>query len=724
VPIIIVTVILVLAIVLIAKLVSATWEALTSFGHFMFQGLTHAMALALAVVAVIAVVTALIGVGLLVQRLVQWLWMIRQPPPDATPGGLTFADGAGYPVHTSPSPDRSDQSPSFDLPTRQIAHDDNEHALLALQAYVDEHPIAMSSSTVYVRHWSSERWRRSVQIDLALDAYQARVAIPEVDLSPEGFGPSLSRALKNLLARPNDGYLVRSVVDELTAVAFHPKQPLSELSITVVIPRCSRQEVLARVPAYVQLASVNSTGQLVTVRLAMGIGQPSSDGLKPEDETPEEDDDQSDAGALGAAICPAPWPKSVPPQRPGSAYWDADWARQVRAAGDLFAPVMEPTPGTETEKTAEVTSPRTHVVGWKDVGFTRSTASVPITLQPSTTSPAVAVGQRSPFSPWVARSRRRRGNDLSSTVGQVSDRRPRPDVTTLRMPVFARLEVGAHAHQGLRIFGLGRFVPAHRITASRNGAVAAGHHCQITDTTHLHVRRISLDWSQWCDAAPRMRADLRRLIADPNDSAALDRLQSLAARLTPSVEQRQAQTVSRPVGDQVDLRLDHNDVVNLGDYADLAVSHHHTVEETSLPVVGLMANDRDLILVYARALADPDKQAGFLREAVAAAGQAGDEELINAIGPIDHASSIWALFGSDRVTNAAAVTIGVDNVMSFREELQRGSIAPTFIDVDLRDQEPDIEVAGALEWRLPPFHIRTDLDDRDPGSISGPGLGF
>jgi len=206
----------------------------------------------------------------------------------------------------------------------------------------------------------------------------------------------------------------------------------------------------------------------------------------------------------------------------------------------------------------------------------------------------------------------------------------------------ARLTAAGPAHSGVRVSGLGRFVPAHTV-----------HDCALQAVDHYHVYRARVSMRPLLESGPARQA-LRALLDNPDGSSAVSAFQQALKPL---------RTPPRPGHD---ARVSVAVSVQQCDGSRRSANTHYVVEESVLSLVDLLARDADLVRSFARALAEPQPgghTAEFLRGALRAAGRSGDLDLLTGAAglPAQADASIFAFFGSSVVDNATAIMIGTGN---------------------------------------------------------------
>jgi hypothetical protein len=304
----------------------------------------------------------------------------------------------------------------------------------------------------------------------------------------------------------------------------------------------------------------------------------------------------------------------------------------------------------------------------------------------------------------------------------------------------ATLEVASPAHGQVRVPALARFFPAHTVHARRSTAVVAASHCELKSTDHYHVHRVTVGFDEFLGQG---RDAMRDLFRDRSD-AGIARFQRAMKCIADGGEHGDTRA-SVPLREDPHTLIASSKNVQLGDGSRMTVNTHYVVEESTLPLSGLLAHDKDLVRSFLAAVDGPERgpeTRKFLSDALSRAGRADDLSVLgHGSGLRTPDTSIRWIFGVDSVAWASAVMVGSDNDLLTRMRVERGSLSPGRIRGDLeRVRRSAAKVPGPADraperpgrigpGRVPPgaappspfgFSIR---EPREPGRNGRPGRG-
>jgi hypothetical protein len=266
---------------------------------------------------------------------------------------------------------------------------------------------------------------------------------------------------------------------------------------------------------------------------------------------------------------------------------------------------------------------------------------------------------------------------------------------TPRLLPAARLDVASPAHGQVRTCGLARFFPAHTIHAQRSTAVVAGNNCTLQSVDHYHVHRVSVSLDPLLTDGPAREA-LQQLLRAPHDSARIADFQRALRRLSTASADR------GPTHDSTSARPSHvtsvmaSTAVQQGDGSRMNVTSRYVVEESVLPIVDLLAEDKDLVRSFAEALLEDQPGPGrvaFLRDLRRVCGSVDDLALLDHARDLDASDThLLCLFGFAFADQASAVMIGSGNELVVRMQVDHPGLSQGDVLADLvqlrRDSAP------------------------------------
>ena len=131
--------------------------------------------------------------------------------------------------------------------------------------------------------------------------------------------------------------------------------------------------------------------------------------------------------------------------------------------------------------------------------------------------------------------------------------------------------------------------------------------------------------------------------------------------IVPVTAAHQGQTVAT----KVQTVVDRANVVQQGNGSSAKLHSHYVIEEVKLPACELLAADRELVVSFIDVVGGPSgvlKAANFGRDVLRAARRTEDIALVDYSAEVHGVeSSVFAIFGIDRVKGAAAAMIGDGN---------------------------------------------------------------
>ena len=255
------------------------------------------------------------------------------------------------------------------------------------------------------------------------------------------------------------------------------------------------------------------------------------------------------------------------------------------------------------------------------------------------------------------------------------------------------LQVAAPSHGSVHVTGLARFFPAHTVHVQRSTAVVAGDNCELRSRDHYHVHRVSVSLDPLLKQGSPGRAALHDLLEDHTPSG-IARFQQTMRHLAGPTEHPDTQT-SLPVQVRHNTWVTSATGVQYGDESRMNLNTHYLVEESELPIVELLAQDKDLVRSLLGAVDEP--QAGpatekFLRDALHSAGCVDDLALLDNSRDLSaQDTTIFGLFGVDIVHRASAATVGTGNQLRKDMQVHRAGVRTGTILADLdriRQQNP------------------------------------
>jgi hypothetical protein len=247
------------------------------------------------------------------------------------------------------------------------------------------------------------------------------------------------------------------------------------------------------------------------------------------------------------------------------------------------------------------------------------------------------------------------------------------------------LTVASPMHGEVHVTGLAHFIPARAVVARDSTAVVVGDNCTLQSGDHYHVEQVSIPLKPLLEPGSKAHDALVHLAKNPTE-AGISQFQGELQKLIQPPEQHDLR-VSIPVSENHVMVVTGSDLVQRGNGSDLDMTTNYVVERSELPVIELLANDSSLVQSFIDAAAElepgPATDA-FLRGAVGAAGRVDDLALLDHCTGLDGpATSVWALFGVDAVSHAAAAMVGTNNTLHTDMEVDCGGLASHTILNDL-----------------------------------------
>jgi hypothetical protein len=284
------------------------------------------------------------------------------------------------------------------------------------------------------------------------------------------------------------------------------------------------------------------------------------------------------------------------------------------------------------------------------------------------------------------------------------------------LPVW--LDVVAPAHGQITTAGVSRHFRAHTVHAQASTAVADANDCHWRTSDHYHVHRMTMSVEPLMDD-DRAWAALTRLVEDPSDTGRLRDFQRALRGLVAPPEDEPTR-IRVPVEPTHHTEVVGADVVQTGHGSSLTIRSRYVIEETELPFVAMLADDRDLVRRFVAVFADGGEQAmrPFLRAVAGSAGRIPDLDVISGASGLPREDTLLScLFGVARVEDASAVMIGTGNRLDVavrveRPGLDRGDLRTNLEKMRVHWEEPPAahEVAKPVE---PPAPINL-FDDPPP----------
>jgi hypothetical protein len=287
----------------------------------------------------------------------------------------------------------------------------------------------------------------------------------------------------------------------------------------------------------------------------------------------------------------------------------------------------------------------------------------------------------------------------------------------------ATLEVASPAHGRVRVPVLARFFPAHTVHARQSTAVVAASHCRLKATDHYHVHRVTVGFDELLGQG---RDAMRDLFKDRSE-AGIARFQRAMKRIADGAEHGDTRA-SLPLREDPHTLITSSKNVQLGDGSRMTVNTHYVVEESRLPLVDLLAHDRNLVRSFLAAVDGPERgpeTRKFLSDALCRAGRADDLSVLgHSSGLRTPDTPIRWVFGVDSVAWASAVMVGSDNDLLTRMRVERGSLSPGRIRNDLaRVRRSATRIPGPAD-RAPDRSSPIRPGRTLPGAAPPPPFGF
>lgn len=260
-----------------------------------------------------------------------------------------------------------------------------------------------------------------------------------------------------------------------------------------------------------------------------------------------------------------------------------------------------------------------------------------------------------------------------------STERQSPETDRVK-PHPVTLNVASPSHGEVRISGLAQFFPAHTVHARQSTAVVAGDDCELTSVDHYHIRRVEVSLEPLIEPGSPGHAALQNLIKNPTDSG-IAKFQDAMREIAGPPEQQ------RPTQASVPVRRDHvtvitsSELLQLGPESRSDLATHYLVEESELPIIDLLADNRELIRSLAAAATTDKTRSGpatrkFLRDALRCAGRADDLALLEHGDGLNTPDTLLlGLFGTDIVDRASVVMIGNGNRLDPDMKVHRGRLS-------------------------------------------------
>jgi len=249
-------------------------------------------------------------------------------------------------------------------------------------------------------------------------------------------------------------------------------------------------------------------------------------------------------------------------------------------------------------------------------------------------------------------------------------------VTPRPLPV-ARLEVASSSHGRVRAMGLARFFPARTIHAQRSTAVVEGNSCRLQSIDHYHVHRVTAPLDPLMTDRDARHA-LRALLANPTDGGHVRQFQRELRRLaTPAATHGSTRTSLR-IHPNYRTSIMSCDYVQTGDGSRMSITTRYVVEESRLPIINMLAQNRKLVLSFVRALREQEPGEGrsaFLRDMRRVCRGVSDLDVIGRATDVATRDTwLASLFGLAVVDQAAAIMIGSRNELTTGTRVKRGSL--------------------------------------------------
>jgi hypothetical protein len=237
----------------------------------------------------------------------------------------------------------------------------------------------------------------------------------------------------------------------------------------------------------------------------------------------------------------------------------------------------------------------------------------------------------------------------------------------------ARLDVAAAPHGEVRSYGWAELFPAGTVHAHRSTAVVAGNNCLLESSTHYHVQRASMSAGRLATDRAAREA-LRRAAEDPSERRIDDLMRELKRIDAPTPAHGPAQR-SVPLRARHTTYISGAEAAQVGDGSRMTVNTRFVVEETHIPLVGLLAADRELTRAFVASLREPAPGAAtshFLAHVLAAAGGVDDRMILeHAQGVPRPDTRLLSIFGMARVDRAEAVMVGSNNQLRTHTTIHR-----------------------------------------------------
>lgn len=244
-------------------------------------------------------------------------------------------------------------------------------------------------------------------------------------------------------------------------------------------------------------------------------------------------------------------------------------------------------------------------------------------------------------------------------------------------PRALTLEVVSPAHGRLQVSGLARFFPARAVISRGNAVVVEGNDCALQSVDHYHVRQVTMPLEPLLEPGSRARAAVVELIKDPSDAGVRQFQRALRHMAEPP--EGHSTRASLPVREDPVMVVTGSELVQRGDGSHLNVTTHWAIDYSEVQVIELLADNFALVQSFAAAATEPQPASAtrtFLREALVAAGRVDDLALLDHSTGLNEANaSVFALFGVDTISRAAAVLVGTDNQLDTDMQIHRGSLA-------------------------------------------------
>jgi hypothetical protein len=290
------------------------------------------------------------------------------------------------------------------------------------------------------------------------------------------------------------------------------------------------------------------------------------------------------------------------------------------------------------------------------------------------------------FGEQVERDRRRflRDAEASRKAADVQEREARtfdlrdPDgritarVTPKPYPVT--LQVASPSHGEVSFPGVARFFPKHTVHARDCTAVVEGNNCELQSEDHYHVQHTSVSLEPLLEEGSAQHAAFLDLLDDPSD-AGVRRFQREMTRCSDGPSESRNAQASVPLRQDPRVVLSGVAAVHQGDGTRTNLKTRYIVEDSELPIVELLAEDKSLVeSLVAASAEDKDGPAAraFYRGALRAAGRVDDARLLDYATDLhDPGTVLSGFFGTARVTRASAVMIGTGNTLQSDMQVHR-----------------------------------------------------